>query len=720
MHDNPILILLVQIALILGLSRAVGMIFARFHQPVVIGEMIAGIMLGPSLFGWLAPETQQLIFPPDSVTYLNVLSQIGVIFFLFLIGLELDPKLIRNRGRAAFIISQVSIVAPLLLGIMLTIYLYPRVFATASNTRFTSAALFMGTAMSITAFPVLARILTERNLHKTQIGAITITCAAVNDATAWCLLAFVVAIAQAEGLRPAMITAGLAAGYVAFMFFIVRPFAQRLQIVYDRQGRLNPNIIAIIFIMIMASAFTTELIGIHALFGAFLLGAVMPKGTRFVRDLSQKLEDYTVIFLLPIFFVYAGLKTRIGLLNSAELWFYTALIIFVACAGKFGGSMLAARFCGLQWRESAAIGILMNTRGLLELVILTIGRDLGVISDAVFAMMVLMALVTTFLTTPILSWVYPSRLFGMEKKERDPAVPATFSILIPVSHPKSAKPLLHLAEFITGQGRTDRAISALYLRRPDEHEAYRAGFEDAKPADYEPLDALLAQAEADKILVEPISFVSRDAAADIRAVANVRQVDLILMGFHKPVIGRTMLGGTVHRVLADSVADVAIFVDRGFHGLRKILVPYLGGKHDRLAMELAARMARHAEARVTVLHVVSPTRDNGSPSLDAKGAVTRAFQDPAQPAEVELRVIEHASPVNAVLEQAKEFDLVVIGVAEEWGLESHLFGWQAERIARDCPTSLLIVRKHAKTRELDPLRASQGHRGDDEVNSKHE
>src|SRR5688572_13604317 len=255
MHGlNLILILLGQIAIILALSRVMGFIFSRLHQPQVMGEMIAGIMLGPSLLGLIAPEWSSAIFPAQTVRYLNVLSQVGVIFFLFLIGLELDPKLIRNRGHAAVVISHVSIIAPFLLGAALALYLYPRVFTSTPTMTFTSVALFMGAAMSITAFPVLARILTERNLHKTKVGAVTITCAAVDDVTAWCMLAFVVGIARATGMRSALITAALAVAYVLVMFFLVRPFLRRLELVYDRQGRLSQNVVAVIFLLVLASA----------------------------------------------------------------------------------------------------------------------------------------------------------------------------------------------------------------------------------------------------------------------------------------------------------------------------------------------------------------------------------------------------------------------------------------------------------------------------------
>lgn len=703
MHGHSLLILVGQIAIILALSRVMGLLFARLHQPQVMGEMIAGIMLGPSLLGWIAPDAWDTIFPPATIRYLNVLSQIGVVFFLFLIGLELDPKLLRKRGHAAVVISHVSIVAPFLLGAALALYLYPLVFTRTPEMRFTSVALFMGAAMSITAFPVLARILTERNLHKTQVGAIAITCAAVDDVSAWCMLAFVVGVARAKGLDPAMWTAALSAIYVLVMFFVIRPLVGRIEKVYDRQGRLSQNVVAAIFLLILASAWTTEAIGIHALFGAFLMGAIMPKGTRFVRHLSEKLEDYTVVFLLPIFFAYTGLKTQINLINNGELWLLTGLIIAVACAGKFGGSMLAARSCGLGWRESSAIGILMNTRGLMELVILNIGRELGVITDAVFAMMVIMALVTTALTTPVLNLVYPERMFGIEKIAGGVGkqVRKAFSVLIPVSDPASGSSLLKIASMLTGTN-TDHELLALHLKPPVDRDAYRAGLDDATAPQDTSLTPLLTEAKQVGVNVEPISFVSRDIADDIAGVAQTRHVNLVLMGFHRPVIGRAILGGTVHRVLTTAPADVAIFVDRKFTDARKILVPYLGGTHDRLALELAERMARHTDAKVTVLHVVAPRREPEAATLGVSDAV-KSTTDRATSASLEVKVVEHDSPVAAVLAEAKDADLVVIGVAEEWGLESQLLGWRPQRIADECPSSLLIVRKfgHAPQPQAD-------------------
>jgi Kef-type K+ transport system membrane component KefB/nucleotide-binding universal stress UspA family protein len=687
-HDL-LLLLLVQVTLILGLSRVIGSLFRRLNQPQVVGEMLAGIMLGPSLFGLLFPAASAAVFPPGSVVYLNVLSQVGVIFFLFLVGLELDPKLLRNRGHSAVVISHVSIVAPFLLGTILTLLLYPRLFNHAPHMQFQSVALFIGASMSITAFPVLARILTERNLHKSKVGAVTITCAAVDDVTAWCLLALVIGIARAKGISSGLYTAGWATVYVLVMFFVVRPFLRRLQQVHERQQTLSQAMMGAIVLMVLISAYITEVIGIHALFGAFLLGAIMPKGNRFVRTLTDKLEDFTVVFLLPIFFAYTGLQTRIGVLNSGEMWFYCALVILVACAGKFGGSTLAARACGMPWRDAGAVGILMNTRGLMELVILNVGRELGVITDAIFAMMVIMALTTTALTTPILHLVYPRKLM---EKEQVYEITTGYKVLIPVSLPSSGVSMLRLANALTGNDE-DRQILALALQRPVDHDSFRVGLDlDEKPERAESLQPLLAEASLQKIPVTSVAFVSRDVPSDIARTARLRNVDLILMGFHNPVYTSSILGGTVHRVLTGSDSDVAIFVDRGESLPRTILVPFLGSKHDQLALEMAGRLSRNTSARVTVLHVTPPGRDghNAGP----KAAAERVFNDPTQPTPLTFRTIESDSPVNTVIEQAREFELVMIGVAEEWGLESQMLGFRAERVASEVACSLLIVRKH--------------------------
>lgn len=408
-HAGDLPTLLIQISVILAASRLVGMLFRKLHQPQVMGEMVAGILLGPSLLGWVAPGVSAALFPPESLGYLNALSQVGLLLFMFLVGLELDPQLLKGRGHAAVVTSHVSIFAPFFLGTLLALYLYPRV--SDASVPFTSFALFVGIAMSITAFPVLARILTERNLLRTPLGSLTITCAAVDDVTGWCILAGVVLLVRTTASSmPLWVTIGGSAVYILAMLFVVRPVLGWLEKSYEKRGKLAQDVMALIFLVVLLSGLVTEWLGIHALFGAFLAGAIMPKHHQFVVALTQKLEDVAVVLLLPLFFAFTGLRASIGLVSGAELWFYCGLIILVAIAGKFGGSTLAARITGTPWREAAALGILMNTRGLMELVVLNIGLDIGILSPTMFTMMVLMALVTTFMTSPMLEWIYFARL----------------------------------------------------------------------------------------------------------------------------------------------------------------------------------------------------------------------------------------------------------------------------------------------------------------------
>jgi Kef-type K+ transport system membrane component KefB len=327
---------------------------------------------------------------------------------MFLVGLELDPKLLRGRGEAALLTSHVSIVVPFFMGTVLAVFLYPRL--SDDSVKFAHFALFLGTAMSITAFPVLARILTERRMLTHPLGVVAIACAAVDDVTAWCILAGVVLVVRASATdTPVWLTLGGTLAFVAIMVWGVRRLLGGLETSYRRQGRITQDLLGGILLLVLLSAWITDRLGIHALFGAFLVGAILPKDPAFVRALTARLEDLVVVLLLPLFFAFTGLRTRIGLLSGGEMWLYTGLIIAVAVSGKLGGSLIAARVSGIGWRESTALGILLNTRGLMELVVLNIGLDIGVISPALFAMMVLMALATTLMTTPLLELLYPAR-----------------------------------------------------------------------------------------------------------------------------------------------------------------------------------------------------------------------------------------------------------------------------------------------------------------------
>jgi Kef-type K+ transport system membrane component KefB len=371
--------------------------------------MFAGILLGPSLLGWISPGLSAYLFPANSLGFLNALSQVGVMIFMFLVGLGINSKELKSHGHAAVLTSHVSITAPFVLAAFLSLYLYPKL--SDDSVTFTNFALFMGAAMSITAFPVLARILTERDLLGSRLGTIAIACAAVDDVTGWCILAYIVLlIRSAHSTNPIWMTVGGLVGFALLMIYGARRMLRRFETIYERQGVLSENVLAFMLLLVLSSALLTEWLGLHLLFGAFLMGAIMPKEKKFVRYILDRFETVAITMLLPLFFAFTGLRTNVGLVSGSEMWMYCGLIILVATVGKLGGSMVASWFAGMPVREAAGLGTLMNTRGLMELVILNIGLDIKVISPTLFSMMVLMALFTTFMTTPVLEIICPDRI----------------------------------------------------------------------------------------------------------------------------------------------------------------------------------------------------------------------------------------------------------------------------------------------------------------------
>jgi Kef-type K+ transport system membrane component KefB/nucleotide-binding universal stress UspA family protein len=674
--------LLIQIATILALSRLMGVIFGRLRQPQVIGEMLAGIMLGPTLLGWVAPDVFQALFPEQTLQFLDSLAQVGVVLFLFLVGLEFDPSIVRQRGRSASFISASSILVPLGMGIGLT-YLISGYFDAEHRVNLLPSALFMGAAISVTAFPVLARILAERNLQRTPLGALALTAAAVNDVLAWVMLAVVVAIAgngeQSHGPLTKLL---MTCVYLAVMLLVLRPFLRRAQRMFDANGRLNHAIVAIVFLVLLISAASTEKIGVHALFGAFVAGFIMPKGTEFVKAMNERLEDFTIVFLLPIFFAYAGLRTDLTGIFHLDQIGATLLIIVVACLGKIGGAGGAALLCGQSRRDALALGVLMNTRGLMELIILTVGLELGVINTAIYGMMVMMALVTTGMTAPLLALIHRGGVPDAERPEQDDKI---YSVLIPVSRPESGGPLIEVASYLAGDPKQRRLV-ALHLDRLSGADLYRGiGGGLSHPADSESLAPLLEEAESRGIGVEPQSYFSRDIPTDIARVARSINSDLVLIGHHTPVFGSALLGGVVHRVMTGADCDVAVLVERDFITPKRLLVPFLNSAHDRLALELAGRIAKTTGAQITIVHVSRRT---------AGETIEKTFADPTLSASVRVKIVDADSPVDAVLAESASHDLTIIGVAEEWGLESSLLGLRAERVADECTTSLLIVRRY--------------------------
>lgn len=702
MKMDVAVLVLVEILIVIGLSRLVGLAFRRIHQPLVIGEIVAGIMLGPSLFGLVAPEWAAALFPAQAIPYLGVLSQIGLIFFMFLIGLELDPRYLTGQLDVAILTSHVSILVPFSLGTLLALLLYPLV--SIDSVSFTAFALFLGAAMSITAFPVLARIITENNLQSTRLGTLALTCAAVDDVTAWCLLALAIAVAQTNSMADAIPTLLRSAVYIGLMLTLGRRFLKNFANFYDRAGRLNQFVLAAIYMGVVASALITEMIGIHLIFGAFLVGAIMPKHAGLTRELAQKTEDFVLTFLLPIFFAFSGLRTQIGLLNTPALWGLCGLVLIVAIAGKYVGTYVAARFCGIDRRDASALGWLMNTRGLTELIVLNIGLNLGVITPLLFTMLVIMALVTTFMTSPLLARLYPT---GPHSK--DVALPAinrpevAYRILVPIANPATQRGLIELARTIAAGGElSDAPLSAIYplsLVLVEEDYAY-----ESMPTEVERLiaerqqevNAVVASLQPVDmpVLIHPIVRATSDVAQETARVAEVDRADLILLGWHRPAFSKNRLGGRVGQILSTAHTDVAVFVDRQYGKLENLLVPYVSNSHNDLGLELALRLLIHQPAAALTILQVRTSETEEDLTVEFHSLMNQLSPDLRK--RIHIPLVEAADPIEAVVAASETADLTIAGASRTWGMERQTLGFYTDELAVRCKSSLLITRRYSR------------------------
>ena len=585
---HPLAILILQIIAIILVSRVLGALFHRISQPTVIGEIIAGIILGPSLLGLFFPGFSAFLFPPESLDNLQFLSQVGLILFMFVIGLELDWKVVKDQAHDAVVVSHASIVIPYFLGMGLAYFLY-EAFA-PENISFLSFALFMGIAMSITAFPVLARVIQERNLTKTNLGTMAITCAAADDITAWCLLAVVIAIVKAGSFISALFSIGLAIAFVMIMMMVVQPFLNRLGKVYSARETINKTIVAVSFLILLASAYIAEIIGIHALFGAFLAGVIMPASFNFRRILMEKMEDVSVVLLLPLFFVFTGLRTEIGLLNDSTHWLVCALIVLTAVVGKFGGTAVASRIVGQSWKESLSLGALMNTRGLMELIVLNIGYDLGVLTAEVFAMLVLMALVTTFMTGPALDLI--NHLF--REQRLSPATKGQYKILLAFGPAEKGKKLLRLADQLSGSGRSKASISALHLTPSSDINP-----KEARAYEEESFRLVRAEAEARQLKINTLYNATNDINREIAREANDGHYDLLLVGGSHSLFTDDVVGGKVKTLMGDTRCHVGVLVEKHFEKAERILV-MLNDHHDLFLLAFAERLLQSPAVRIIV------------------------------------------------------------------------------------------------------------------------
>ncbi|MCZ8341695.1 MAG: cation:proton antiporter [Leptospira sp.] len=566
--QHPIALLFIQIIIVCGFARFMGYVFSRkLKQPSVMGEIVAGIVLGPSLLGFYFPDTMRFLFPPASLPTLSTLSQIGLILFMFIIGMELDLSVLKTKAHSAIIISHASIVIPFFLGMVLAYIFYTN--HAPQNVSFLSFSLFLGIAMSITAFPVLARILQERNLTRTPLGALVLTCAAADDVTAWILLAIIVTISKAGDLNTAIFTIGLSAAYILFMIYLIAPFLKRLGSIYISRENLTRTAVALILMIVFLSSLTTEVIGIHALFGAFLAGVVMPSDGNLKKLISEKIEDIAVILFLPIFFVITGLRTEINLLNDSQLWNVFGLVILVAVVGKFLGSAIAAKIAGSNWEDSLSIGALMNTRGLMELVVLNIGYDLGILSPEIFAVFVLMALVTTLSTGPLLDGI--QKFFSEKPKVYAEPIPQDkkLRVLVAFAQEKMGKSLVRFAYSLSGNQKRNLEITALHISPNDslsneELTRYReASFESIRQTGSEVgIQVGTEYRITDNITYEIVNFT------------KLKHSNLLLIGAAKPLFSRSYTGGKIKGILNYTPATVGVLIDNGLESLDRIGIVY--------------------------------------------------------------------------------------------------------------------------------------------------
>ena len=705
---HTVVLVLIEVLIVIGLSRLVGLGFKAIKQPLVIGEIFAGIMLGPSLFGLIAPGLAHSLFPAETMPYLNVLSQIGLIFFMFLIGLELNPKYLSGNLKTAILISNLSIIVPFASAFGLSFVLYPLV--SNNHVNFAPFALFLGAAMSITAFPVLARIITENNLQGTRLGTLALTCAAVDDVTAWCILAVAIAVARHGSIdQQAILTIIESVVYIGFMFTIGLWFLKRLSKHHHRAGRLSQLVLAIIYMGVVASALITEFIGIHLIFGAFLLGAVMPKDEELVRELAIKTEDFVLIFLLPIFFAYSGLKTQIGLLNSPNLWLLSALILLVAIGGKYTGTYVAARLSGIDKREASALGWLMNTRGLTELIVLNIGLELGVITPLLFTMLVIMALVTTFMTSPLLEWTYPKRLIRLDIVESEAEIPiealpeayiAQYRILVPVANPAAQKGLLQLATAIAVNNRQPAVVYPLSFIELEEDYGFESSPNETDRLIAErcqKLEELIATLEPPEIrsYIHPIVRISSNVARETAQIAKIEQPDLVLLGWHRPAFSNNRLGGRVGQILGTTPVDVAVFVDKGGNAIESLLVPYSANIHDDLALIIALRMLINRDTcmlQVLQVFTANHTQDELSYELNAMiEQLPKTVRD-----RIEIKSVTSPEPMRTVVTASENVDLTIVGTSRLWGIERQTLGRYTDQLAIQCRSSLLITRRYSQ------------------------
>ena len=689
--------LMLAIAAVLLAARLVGAVTARLSQPRVMGEVLAGILLGPTLLGAVWPAAKSFLFPADIVPLLSGAAQIGLAFYLFLVGMEIDPRVLRARIAQAAFVSNTSVAFPLALGFLVALPIYRLL---APPVRYLPFALFVGVAMSITAFPVLARILTERRMLRRPVGALAMAGAAIDDVTAWGLLALATAVAGAGHATHALQVVALAAVFSAGMLLVGRPVVARFSRAYDEVGTVSTVWLGAIFVFVMLAAFTAQRIGIAAIFGAFLVGLIMPRRSGLTADVSRRFEDFVVLVLLPLFFVVTGLKTQVNALDRPELWLLTLLLIGVAIAGKFVGASVAARYAGFSSRDSAVIGTLMNTRGLTELIVLNIGLDLGVISQQLFTMLVVMALVTTFMAGPTMRLLDPRGELAEPVEEELRAVEPERrqrSMLVAPQDPNNLDALLALAEPLA-KSVPPRELVIAQVVVPSRFVTGVFRDADDVAAATAALNERRGELAARGITARTVAFTSIVPGPDYVRLATEDDVDLILLDGRRPLLGGGVPRGSVGHVLEKAPCDVAVLVERQhvptLDAQHPIMTPFGGGDHDWAALELASWIAAATGAPLRLLGASGNGSGDASRVLGSASLVVQQLAGIAtEPLLVDLRG-------DGLLQATQGAGLLVIGLSDRWRSEG--LGELRSKIASAAPAPILFVRRGSRPGALAP------------------
>jgi Kef-type K+ transport system membrane component KefB len=684
------------VAVVIMLARIAGAGAHRIGQPKVMGEVLAGILLGPTLLGVIAPTAANYLFPSDIVPLISGAADIGLAFFMFLVGLEVDMRLIKGKFSQAALISNTGIALPVVLGFAAAVPLYPLLGPV--NKSFLAFATFLAVSLSITAFPVLARLLVEKRMLRTPVGTLAIASAAIDDVSAWGLLALASAFALASSKAHALVVVALVVVFCLLMALVARPLLARVATAYDEAGRIPDAWVAVIFSGILFAAFVTQQIGVASIFGAFVMGMVMPRHGALSHALTTQIEHFVVAVLLPLFFVVVGLKTNVGLLDRPELWAIAGGLLLLAITGKLLGVTAAGLVTGLHLREAAVVGALMNTRGLTELIVLNIGFELGVINSALFAMLVLMALITTFMTAPLLRIIDPNKKFT-ESGELDAAVAEPASkkaILLAFQDERRLESLLALAEPLV-RAIPGRELIIAHLLEPGGL-THNLSSDDVRLREATTnLSQVASRLHSNGIATRVVAFVSPDAGVDIVKVARRSNVDLVLLEGRRPLLGSGVPRGSVGSVLAHAPCDVAVLIERtdavvSLTGSHSILVPFGGAEHDWTALELAAMVAAENHLPLRLLGASTGTGEDASRLLaSASLVIQRLTSVQAEPV--------LAQPGRAgVVEAAGGSGLVVMGLSERWQTEG--IGPVRAEIARTAPAATLFVRRGTRAGAL--------------------